>query len=524
MAMADGPMLKIDADGEIVQCAKGLDSSECGYKAGDKVCGKCGAMAVSMKMMDDMAMEMDEDMPAPMPKKKKKPMMEMEMVEEKAAMRAYGDVYQDEEHDVQENDEEDMDEEDEMPGEEKMYGMMPKKKKRMEMMDDEDMDMDEEDMDMEDEDMEDDDMDEMLAMRSAPKRKRQMVPVAEEELVDEEELDDEMSEQEDEVPNRQMMENRRLRSMGYKSEDFGSDVFVCAIERKVYPGSTGLCDNCPGGCVKEGDMPALLEIEGRAEDMFSGKVLDSGYSDVADMFVVDVERKDGKPIEIFFDGSSGEVMGWHMLNEEVLQVKSGFQPTNLISFSDAAGIATKSIQGDVVAVEADIFEGFDAYAVEIEGIDGKSYDVFVSLDGDVLGYDEYTQDEALAIEAEAAEIALKRSYSDIQKKEMAEAGEAMDDGNFPIANETDLRNAIMAWERSKSDVAKMHIMKRAMALGLENIIPDGWVDEETKKRFETGEKSAADNFLSTLLEFEMISAEEGFSISQDESKPQTELS
>jgi hypothetical protein len=60
-----------------------------------------------------------------MPKKKKKPMMEMEMVEEKAAMRAYGDVYQDEEHDVQENDEEDMDEEDEMPGEEKMYGMMP---------------------------------------------------------------------------------------------------------------------------------------------------------------------------------------------------------------------------------------------------------------------------------------------------------------------------------------------------------------------------------------------------------------
>jgi hypothetical protein len=258
--------------------------------------------------------------------------------------------------------------------------------------------------------------------------------------------------------------------------------------------------------------------------MFSGKVLDSGYSDVADMFVVDVERKDGKPIEIFFDGSSGEVMGWHMLNEEVLQVKSGFQPTNLISFSDAAGIATKSIQGDVVAVEADIFEGFDAYAVEIEGIDGKSYDVFVSLDGDVLGYDEYTQDEALAIEAEAAEIALKRSYSDIQKKEMAEAGEAMDDGNFPIANETDLRNAIMAWERSKSDVAKMHIMKRAMALGLENIIPDGWVDEETKKRFETGEKSAADNFLSTLLEFEMISAEEGFSISQDESKPQTELS
>jgi hypothetical protein len=69
--------------------------------------------------------------------------------------------------------------------------------------------------------MEDDDMDEMLAMRSAPKRKRQMMPMAEEELVEEEELDEEMPEQEDEIPNRQMMENRRLRSMGYKSEDFG---------------------------------------------------------------------------------------------------------------------------------------------------------------------------------------------------------------------------------------------------------------------------------------------------------------
>jgi len=496
MAMTDGPMLKIDADGEIVQCAKGLDSSECGYKTGDKVCGKCGAMAVSMKMMHDSEEEaMVEDMPAPMPKRKKKPMMEM--TEEKAAMRAYGDVYQDEDHDVQEDDDEEEDEEDDEID-----------------MDDMD-DMDEDEYEDEDEDDMEDDMDEMLAMSSAPKRKRQMAPVMEEEM--------EEDDMEDEIPNRQMMEDRRLRSMGYKSEDFGSDVFVCAIERKVYPGASGLCDNCPGGCVKEGDMPALLEIEGRAEDMFSGKVLDSGYSDAADMFVVDVERKDGKPIEIFFDGSTGEVMGWHMLNEEVLQVKSGFQPTNLISFSEAAGIATKSIQGDVVAVEADIFEGFDAYAVEIEGIDGKSYDVFVSLDGDVLGYDEYTQDEALAIEAEAAEIALKRSYSDIQKKEMSESGEAMEDGKFPIANEMDLRNAIMAWERSKSDVAKMHIMKRAMALGLENIIPDGWVDEETKKRFETGEKSAADNFLSTLLEFEMIAAEEGFSNSQDESKPQTEL-
>ena len=57
-------VVKIDADGSVLKCAKGMDGGDCGYKAGAKMCGKCGAMAVAMKMVpldDDEVKEMDED-------------------------------------------------------------------------------------------------------------------------------------------------------------------------------------------------------------------------------------------------------------------------------------------------------------------------------------------------------------------------------------------------------------------------------------------------------------------------------
>ena len=54
-------ILKVNADGKVITCAKGA-ADKCGWKAGDKVCGKCGAMAIKTKadpMMDDE--EDDED-------------------------------------------------------------------------------------------------------------------------------------------------------------------------------------------------------------------------------------------------------------------------------------------------------------------------------------------------------------------------------------------------------------------------------------------------------------------------------
>ena len=384
--MAEAPIVKLNADGEIVQCAKGLDSGECGYTPGSKVCGKCGAVAQQMKSAMIAGGMMGAGggpagMPTAMPMRKKpRPMGPMN----------------------------DLNEEDE---DEDLVGM--------EGMDEEDDMMDEEDdmMDSEDDKMYDEEDDEMYVRRAAPKRKRNVVAMEDADMDVDMEEEDDMDESM--ATTRLKMRNRRLGSMGYKTSEFDKDAFLCSFDRKVYPGGAPVCDSCPGGCVPEDGMPSLLEVEGMAEDMFRGKVLDSGYSDEADLFVIDVERKDGKPVEIFFDGSSGEVMGWHLLNSDLVEVKSALVNKAIISFGDAADIAVKTVTGDIVAVEPDVFEGYDVYAVEIDGLNGKSYDVFVSLDGEVLGYDEYTMEEATEIEAEAAEIALKRAYTEDTRKEMA---------------------------------------------------------------------------------------------------------
>ena len=405
--MADTPIVQLLADGTI-KCAKALPLSECGYKPGQKVCGKCGAAAetVGAKSEDWVTAETPE-----------------------------------------------------VKG-----GMSP-----------------------------------MESMASQV----------------EEELDDLQTTP---TAKRKKARKKRMDSMGEKSEEWDDDAFICAFERKMLAGNSQVCSQCPGGCAPEADMPSLLEVEGIAEDMFSGKVLDSAYADETDIFIVDVQRKDGKPVEIFFDGTSGEVMGWHLLNEKVLGEVAEIAGEKVISFNEAAEIATKSIEGEVVSVDADMFEGYDAYAVEVEGDDGKSYDVFVSLDGEVLGWDEYDADEAEDIDAEVADLTLKAMYGDEERMEMAKGGMAMPDGSYPIKDEDDLKNAIMAVGRaSNPDEVKMHCQKRAKELGKEDMIPDGW-DEEAKKpepevEMAEAEKSAQDaeatKLLADLLEFEMLTIEEG---------------
>jgi len=63
-------------------------------------------------------------------------------------------------------------------------------------------------------------------------------------------------------------------------------------------------------------------------------------------------------------------------------------------------------------------------------------------------------------------------YSREQREAMAESGEALPDGSFPIADEADLSNAIQAVGRAADqEAAKAHIMKRAKELKLEDMIP-----------------------------------------------------
>lgn len=451
-------VVKIDADGAVMRCAKGHDGGECGYKAGAKVCGKCGAMAVQMK--DDISDEEMEDIDD-----------EDELVK-KALAAVEADMDDDEDEDDEEAADEDDDDDEEMAP--KGYG----KKKPLMYKDEEDgekamydsEDMDDEDDDEDDED-EDDEAEEKGWMGDARKR--------------------------------------RLDSMGKKSADVGVKGFMCAIDRKVYPGAAGMCDDCPGGCMSEKGMPGLIEIEGKAEAEFDGTVIDSGYSQSSDIYVVDLQVKDGRAIEVFMEGTSGEVLGFHRLDDSVFEEKSLQGTGDVIDFNEACDIAVKSLEGidaTVMAVEPDTFEGFDCYAVEVDGIDGKSYDVFVALDGEVLGFDAYEPEEVEEIEAEAAEIALKRAFSETQREDMAKEGLALPDGSFPISTVDDLRNAIMAHGRaSDKERAKKHIIKRAREMGKEDMLPENWTSG--KKDDATGMTADDVDFLKSLAEFEALTSE-----------------
>lgn len=81
----------------------------------------------------------------------------------------------------------------------------------------------------------------------------------------------------------------------------------------------------------------------------------------------------------------------------------------------------------------------------------------------------------------AAELSIQvDSFADISaeaRKKLAEKGQALPDGSYPIRNEDDLKNAIKAYGRSNpEDRAKVrtHIRKRARALGKEELIPENW--------------------------------------------------
>jgi hypothetical protein len=510
--------VSIDGDGNVLKCAKGAAAGDCGFIKGADLCAKCGAMPVEMKMVPATPEEDEESVEAEDALNPTAAVAVKKKMDGKKPGHALMDM---------------VDEEDEPEiGEDEMLTAMPKKKaatvtmgedEAEEMVEEDEIDEDE--MPEDEEDMESDEEKMMGSSGGREQRMRRMRGMKAE-LEDEEMMEDEEEaaaeaetgeeeEEEDEEEYAEMgtksfsardseweqIRRARIKSMGLKAADIGATGYVCAIERKAYGGSSPVCDDCPGGCVAEKGMPGILHVEGLAEKMFDGVVVDSGYSSDADMFVVDVQVKDGSVNEVFIDGESAEILGFHKLDSSSFEQKSDIGDFHLIDFTEAAEIAVKSIDGTVIAVEPDVFEGFDAYAVEIEGFDGKSYDVFVALDGEVLGYDKYEADEVEEIEAEAAEIALKRAFSEQRRFDLAKTGEAMADGSYPIVSETDLRNAIQAYGRAKDkEATKKHIMKRARALKLESMIPGNWIAGGEEK---AGDLSDAE-FMASLVEFQLL--------------------
>jgi hypothetical protein len=379
------PVVKITADGEVSACAKGAEPGECGYKPGAKVCGKCGALAVQMKMDAEMGYDEDED-----------------------------------------------DDDEEMPA-------AAKKRRRMA------------------EAMEEEDDDDMVDGKGAYNQGMSHV-------------DDPMDP--DFRKRRKARHKKRMASMGVKSDDMLDDVFLCSQTREIKSAATDSpCAGCRGGCKSDNASPDLLEIEALAEDVMNIKVHFSGYGDEFGMFVVQGHRKaDDQAIETYWT-DDGELDGWFRIPEEELMGKSA-----VIALDEAVGRALETIRqhtkSDAEATGYGVgeFEGKETIVIEVKSGD-TTFDVHVTSEGDVPGF------EQVEIKSEDDDdLEVKRMFSDEQRASMAEGGEALPDGSYPIANEEDLKNAIQAFGRAKDPAAaKAHIMKRARALGKMDLIPQEWM-------------------------------------------------
>lgn len=202
--------------------------------------------------------------------------------------------------------------------------------------------------------------------------------------------------------------------------DENLDFVICGVERKVLPDSSQPCADCPGGCfAKSAEAPTLIEVEGYAEEKYDATVIDSGYNVPADLFIVKLERKDGKFIEALFDGQTAEDNGWILVHEELVAEKTA---ETTISKDEAGQLALKSLMeseetitaenGQIVGVVEDNFEGTDVLTVEVDGADGWSYDVYVSLDGEVLAFDVFE------------EVGMKSDEDEVETPESEETEEA----------------------------------------------------------------------------------------------------
>lgn len=74
-------------------------------------------------------------------------------------------------------------------------------------------------------------------------------------------------------------------------------------------------------------------------------------------------------------------------------------------------------------------------------------------------------------------VLSSREFSGKQRDNLANKGEAMPDGSYPIPDKDALKRAIQSFGRAKpeqKDAVKAHIKKRAKALGATDLLPDDW--------------------------------------------------
>lgn len=281
------------------------------------------------------------------------------------------------------------------------------------------------------------------------------------------------------------LRTKHLAAIGIENpEDVGEDEFLCGIERKMLKGEP--CAHCRGGCMPEGEqkeLPGLLDVELLAEEEY-GTVLKSGYTPKSDLFILDVARKsDGKVIEVAYSGE-GENMGWLMLDQKMVENKDALAGQKVISMEEASDVAVKELGGEAKSVVGSLFEGFDAYAVQIE-TEEKSFDVYVRLDGKVLGYDEFVLDE-------------KTDEEEAETK-VADAGTGKLTGQVEAITDVETLKAILTAIGDDADEVpedvRMALVKKAKEYDVVDLLPEGWYvedDEEEAPEADTPEAPEAE--------------------------------
>ena len=112
------------------------------------------------------------------------------------------------------------------------------------------------------------------------------------------------------------------------------------------------------------------------------------------------------------------------------------------------------------------------------------------------------------------EAYMKREFTEEQRRTMAHNGQAMKGGGFPIANRSDLKNAVRAIGRAKNpEKTKRHIIGRARAMGMTEHIPDKWVRKSVQKSLlkiaKLAKSEGGEDFYTELAEMSSLDFGEG---------------
>lgn len=150
---------------------------------------------------------------------------------------------------------------------------------------------------------------------------------------------------------------------------------------------------------------------------------------------------------------------------------------------------TKRVQhdGDTVTTADDLEIDFVDFTGS-PGVTGALIDVAPaatreSVDGRTPISESYDATIQRVVDAAPEPSVIEATFTAKQRKATAAKGQAMKDGSYPIRNKSDLRNAIRAVGRGNAnhDSIRAHIIARAKALGLTQMIPDTWNSDGSMK-------------------------------------------